>query len=392
MKQMNLVLLTAPPSSLSKSMPRFAKLIGEGMKARGHQVEYMTSGDLCTARSAILPRRLRKWSGYADQYLLFPSVLRKKVATASQGTLFVLTDQGLGMWLPAIARKAHVVHCHDLLAIRSATGEFLENPLSITGKIYQRLILRGLLCGRNFISVSAATGISLHALPGIRTAISEVLPNPLNRPIHQLPYSEACQILGLADLPTDKRPIIHVGGNQWYKNRLGVLEIYQAYAVSRPDPRPLWMVGPEPTPAMRRIGESPACKRRVIFLQGVDDRQLEAIYSVAWTLLFPSLEEGFGWPVLEAMAASCPVVTTGIPPMTEVMGTVDFQIPRKMMGSNLMEWSMRCAKVLGCAVDLSEADRDNLTAMGMARAQNFNKEEYLNRCEEIYSHILNREQ
>jgi glycosyltransferase involved in cell wall biosynthesis len=37
-------------------------------------------------------------------------------------------------------------------------------------------------------------------------------------------------------------------------------------------------------------------------------------------LLFPSLYEGFGWPLIEAQSCGCPVITSNRPPMTEVAG------------------------------------------------------------------------
>ena len=52
----------------------------------------------------------------------------------------------------------------------------------------------------------------------------------------------------------------------------------------------------------------------------VSNEHLRALYSRAKSLLFPSLAEGFGWPIAEAQACGCPVVTTGRPPMTEVGG------------------------------------------------------------------------
>ena len=55
-------------------------------------------------------------------------------------------------------------------------------------------------------------------------------------------------------------------------------------------------------------------------------RQLQSLYSLASLLLFPSHHEGFGWPILEAMACGCPVVTTERPPMTEVAGSAGFYI------------------------------------------------------------------
>src|SRR5205085_3940294 len=46
----------------------------------------------------------------------------------------------------------------------------------------------------------------------------------------------------------------------------------------------------------------------------------EALYNRAHALLFPSRFEGFGWPIAEAQACGCPVLTSNRPPMNEVAG------------------------------------------------------------------------
>jgi glycosyltransferase involved in cell wall biosynthesis len=55
--------------------------------------------------------------------------------------------------------------------------------------------------------------------------------------------------------------------------------------------------------------------------QNVDNAALAALYTGAELLLFPSLEEGFGWPIIEAQACGCRVLATGKAPMTEVGGS-----------------------------------------------------------------------
>ena len=59
---------------------------------------------------------------------------------------------------------------------------------------------------------------------------------------------------------------------------------------------------------------------RVKLLGFIDDAQLARLYQAASTFLFPSLEEGFGIPVLEAMASGVPVVTSNLSSMPEVGG------------------------------------------------------------------------
>ena len=61
-------------------------------------------------------------------------------------------------------------------------------------------------------------------------------------------------------------------------------------------------------------------RERVIFTGFVDDDDLPSIYSMARVFVFPSLYEGFGLPVLEAMACGVPVITSDVSSMVEVAG------------------------------------------------------------------------
>jgi glycosyltransferase involved in cell wall biosynthesis len=115
--------------------------------------------------------------------------------------------------------------------------------------------------------------------------------------------------------------LLHVGGNQWYKNRLGVLRIFARlteeveYSAVR-----LILAGAPFHAAMRDVIREEKLDDRVIEATLVTNEELQALYSNALALLFPSLEEGFGWPILEAQACGCPVITTGRPPMSEIAG------------------------------------------------------------------------
>jgi len=59
---------------------------------------------------------------------------------------------------------------------------------------------------------------------------------------------------------------------------------------------------------------------RIIFTGFIDDDELEIFYKNAKVFLYPSLYEGFGIPVLEAMSAGCPVITSNISSLPEVAG------------------------------------------------------------------------
>lgn len=71
--------------------------------------------------------------------------------------------------------------------------------------------------------------------------------------------------------------------------------------------------------AGRREGET-VIDRGIRYVGHVDDKKLATLYSGAEALVYPSLSEGFGLPILQAFACGCPVVTSDTSSMPEVAG------------------------------------------------------------------------
>lgn len=67
-------------------------------------------------------------------------------------------------------------------------------------------------------------------------------------------------------------------------------------------------------------------KSKLIFTGYVKDEDLSIIYSNASFFIYPSLYEGFGLPVLEAMQCGCPVITSNVTSLPEVVGDCGIQI------------------------------------------------------------------
>lgn len=385
---MNIVQFTHPQFLNSQSMPRFAQMIAEGMRARGHQVDTWTATPF--AYDLPAPTRLKKWLGYIDQFIFFPLLVHWRLRRLPADTLFIFGDQALGPWVPLVANRPHVIHVHDFMALRSARGEFVQNPTGWTGRLYQGLIRRGFGRGSCFVSVSENTRRQLHQFLPQQPHVSEVIYNGLNYQFRPMCPAESAAALLPAELvlPPDGF-LLHVGGNQWYKNREGVLEMYEAYVQQAKNPLPLWMVGETPTPAMQALAQRVAGKGQVRFLSGLSSKQVCAAYSAARLMLFPSLAEGFGWPIAEAMACGCLVLTTGEAPMTEVGGNAAFYIaPKPALGSET--WAAQAGASVSKILALTPEEVDHRRHMGYAQVAQFDAEQTLDAYESLYQQALDK--
>jgi len=384
---MNIVLFSHPAFMRSQSMPRFASMLEQAYLARGHQVQVWSPQ--ARVYTLIPCCRLSKWAGYVDQYMLFPLWVHKQLKQQPADTLFVFCDQALGPWVPLVKGRPHVVHTHDLLALRSALGDAPENPTSWSGRLYQRYIRHGFRQARHFISISSKSRDDLHHFGQVSPVTSEVVYNGLNYPYAPLPAGEARQVLKQAGLPVPAEGLLlHVSGNQWYKNVPGIIRLYAHYARKQHGPLPLWLVGPYPDEKLQAALDEVPAQGEVLFFHGLDNRVLQAAYSLSRAFIFPSLAEGFGWPIIEALACGCPVITTGEPPMNEVGGPVARYLPRLRAEDDVQAWAKNGAAVLDELLSLDAADRADILAQGVAWARSFDTDAAIEGYLRVYRQVV----
>jgi glycosyltransferase involved in cell wall biosynthesis len=176
------------------------------------------------------------------------------------------------------------------------------------------------------------------------------VPQVLNQAEHIIcnSHSTAQDIVGFCNIPSNKitpillaydsnhfRPVmeeksnseslnpyfLYIGRHDPYKN---ISRVISAFAALPPNQEyQLWLVGPSDqryTPALKKQVQELGLTDQVKFLDYVPYEDLPKIISGAIALVFPSLWEGFGLPVLEAMACGTPVITSNLSSLPEVAG------------------------------------------------------------------------
>ena len=387
---MNIVIFTHPEFLGSLSMPKFANMIAEGMRSEGHQVSVWQVKPRCYNLPFL--RKGKKWLGYLDQYVLFPLEVKKRLKACPADTLFVFTDHALGPWIPLVKGRPHVVHCHDFLAQQSSVGEIAENPVSLTGRLYQSYIRQGYRQAENFISVSYKTREDLHRSLSVQPKLSEVVYNGLGESYFPRNSFQSRSAFGRrVGLNLSAGYILHVGGNQWYKNRTGVIEIYNAWRAFTKQPLLLLLIGRAPSVNILNSWSRSAYKNDIHILPDISDEFIPVAYSGSTVLLYPSLAEGFGWPIAEAMASGTLVITTDEAPMTEVAGDAAFLIPRKPRGMQAArEWATDAAGTLDRVVSFSDGERQLLVSRGISASSKFGMVNAIGEVCSIYTRIVEK--
>lgn len=320
---MKILLLGNYQPDAIQSMEQFAFMLEIYLTQFGHQVRLIRPQ---TSLSNLVrsPEGLGKWLGYIDKLILFPPKLDRALSWAD---IVHICDHGNAIYTKYLQNVPHVVTCHDLLAIRAGMGEFDEYKTQWTGKQLQKMIVKGLNRAQKVVCISEQTKKDLIRLSELQSSAVSLISMGLNYPYTPLKIDEAARHLETLGISQDSCFFLHVGANHWYKNRLGVLSIFYHLTLKlKPLKFYLVMVGKPFTEEMHKFIKHHNFTQNVIELVEITNEDLRALYSRATALLFPSLQEGFGLPIIEAQACGCPVFTSNRPPMTEVGGAAAIYI------------------------------------------------------------------
>jgi glycosyltransferase involved in cell wall biosynthesis len=221
----------------------------------------------------------------------------------------------LGRGLPCKS----VVTIHDLM--------WLENPALVDARplvnrvraaFYQTGMRQALRHATRLIAVSRATADRIQAVSPESSGRVRVIHNAAGPAFVPPADLEATLRRAAALVGSDAPYYLVVGKNEPYKAHRLVLQAFAREA--RPGELLVLVQRTRSGAGLSRLAQELGIAQRLRWLPTLSESELVTVVQAARALLQPSLLEGFGIPVLEAMAAGCPVIASDTPALVEVLG------------------------------------------------------------------------
>ena len=272
---------------------------------------------------------------------------------------------------PARGRFARVVTVNDLHYRVHPEAHFGLRALGM-----RALVPLAVRRAHRVIVPSEATRADLFRFTRASAERVDVIPDGIG----QSPGGEGDPAAARARLAAgDRRVVLSVSAKRPHKN---LARLIVALALIPAERRPLLVLPGYPTPheqELRRLAAERGVAADVRFLGWVSTAELDDLYAAADCFVFPSLYEGFGLPVLEAMARGVPVATSGRASLAEVAGDAALMFEPEDEGS------------IAAALEKLLADdalRERLREAGRARAAEFTWERTAELTVESYRRAL----
>jgi glycosyltransferase involved in cell wall biosynthesis len=320
----------------------------------------------------ILPGPLLGPQRYAARYFFYPQRLRRE---AKRADVVHILDHSYAHLLASARRRPVVVTVHDLMPVivlRSPTDGWREGVRNR----FLRTALKALRQADAFIVGTEWLKGELATWLGDDRRI-RVVPFGVDRAFFG--ESGVARERGRRDwrIPEDAFVVLHVGSTVDRKN---VPLVLQTVARLRQHADAyLLQVGGRFTGEQEQLIDRLDLRRAVRSVAAADETTLRRAYRAADVLLFPSLYEGFGFPVLEAFASGLPVVTSGAGGLKEVGGDAVVVVEGRDPAAYL--------EALESLSDDAE-QREDLIQKGWSRARSYTWQRTAEQTAEVYREFL----
>jgi glycosyltransferase involved in cell wall biosynthesis len=317
-----------------------------------------------------------------NRFLDYPLWLRLRQRRGDYD-LFHLVDHSYSQLLHGLPSKRTVVTCHDLDTFRCLLEPHRESRPPWFRAMAKR-ILSGFQRAAHVITVSMATREELlrHRLfPQERIS---VIPNGTHPSCSPLPDPSADAIAArlLSGDPSDRVWLLNVGSTLPRKRLDVLLRVFAA--VRQAVPKALLVrAGGGFTAEQLQLAAELNLQDAILILPFLERETLAAVYRRATLLLHTAEAEGFGLPLIEAMACGCPVLASDIPVLREVGGSAATYSPL----GNVDAWKDSVVRLL--QKNLRDHSASELgRQQARAHAARFSWAENAGRTAHIYRSVL----
>ena len=327
------VLLPNITGSPSESMRRYAAELAaalRGLKDENWEIDEIVCEPSATVSAAFGGGKTGgKMASRHARLLKYPGLIRSHA-----GSVFHILDHSHANLALSTPPDATVLTCHDIIPLLAAKGLVSMPHPALTRLTFPLRVMCMKRC-RKIIAISESTKKTLIEVAGIPAEKIEVVYygcNPAFGPEPTAPgqtrSGERVEVLSRYGIPEGAKVILHVATATRYKNTPAILEALRILKETAGNNTWLLRVGADFFEDEALLVERLGVGDRIRHAGRVfDDRLLAACYRAADVFVFPSLWEGFGWPVLEAMACGTPVVVSNVASLPEVAGSAGLSVP-----------------------------------------------------------------
>jgi glycosyltransferase involved in cell wall biosynthesis len=272
-----------------------------------------------------------------------------------------------------------VVTVHDV--IQFVLPEYAWRKIS---RVYFGLVSAGARRAQAVITVSECSKQDIMKIIGLGPERIHVIGNAVDASLY--PVRDAWLLANVRErYGIAPRFVLYFGGFDMRKNVPRLIEAYARLPEALRREYQLVIAGryqhlghplyPDPRQTVRQLG----LEGNVIFTGQIREQDKAPLYSAATVFAFPSLYEGFGMPVLEAMACGTPVVTSNVSALPEVAGDAGLLVnpyAPEAIGEALAELLESAAR------------REDLSRRGLERARRFTWPQVAEQTVRVYKQIL----